>query len=102
MITQVTIMPSMFLSGIFFPVNNLPSWMEVLVKINPVTYAVAAIRAVGLEKELAASVTPTGAPSNVGVELFGHTLTTLESLGVLAAFGVLMFAVAIQSFRKQQ
>src|SRR5918995_5805823 len=28
MIAQLTIMPSMFLSVIFFPVNNLPSWME--------------------------------------------------------------------------
>ena len=101
MITQVTIMPSMFLAGIFFPVNNLPSWMEVLVKINPVTYAVAAIRAIGLGEELKSSAVP-GTPSTVAVELFGHSLTTLESLGVLCIFGVLMFAIAIQSFRKQQ
>jgi ABC-2 type transport system permease protein len=100
MITQVTIMPSMFLAGIFFPVNNLPSWMEVLVKINPVTYAVAAIRAIGLDEELSGTATP-GAASTVGVELFGHTLSTLESLGVLCAFGVLVFTIAIQSFRKQ-
>ena len=102
MITQVTIMPSMFLAGIFFPVNNLPSWMEVLVKINPVTYAVAAIRAIGLDKDLANAVAVPGAQSTVSVELFGHTMSTLESLGVLGAFGVLMFAIAIQSFRKQQ
>ena len=102
MITQVTIMPSMFLAGIFFPVNNLPSWMEFLVKINPVTYAVAAVRAIGLDKELSAAAAPPGTESTVAVELFGHTLTTLESLGVLCAFGVVMFAIAIQSFRKQQ
>jgi ABC-2 type transport system permease protein len=100
MITQVTIMPSMFLAGIFFPVNNLPGWMEVLVKLNPLTYAVAAIRAIGLDEELSAVATP-GAQSTVGVELFGHTLSTLESLGVLCAFGVVVFAIAIQSFRKQ-
>jgi ABC-2 type transport system permease protein len=97
MISQVTIMPSMFLSGIFFPVNNLPGWMEVLVKINPVTYAVAPIREIGLDKELIA----TAGQSVVGVELFGHTLSILESLGIVAAFGVLMFTIAIQSFRKQ-
>ena len=97
MISQVTIMPSMFLSGIFFPVNNLPGWMEVLVKINPVTYAVAPIREIGLGEELTAT---TGA-SVVGVELFGHTLSALESLGIVAAFGVLVFTIAIQSFRKQ-
>jgi ABC-2 type transport system permease protein len=101
MITQVTIMPSMFLAGIFFPVNNLPSWMEVLVKLNPLTYAVAAIRAIGLDEELSAAASP-GRQSTVNVELFGHTLSTLESLGVLGVFGVLVFAIAIQSFRKQQ
>ena len=65
MITQITIMPSMFLAGIFFPVNNLPAWMEVLVKLNPLTYAVAAIRAIGLNEELSApSPTPgAAAPS---------------------------------------
>jgi ABC-2 type transport system permease protein len=101
MISQVTIMPSMFLSGIFFPVNNVPGWMEVLVKINPVTYAVAPIRAIGLDKELTGLGAAPGASSVVSVELFNHTVTTLESLGILAAFGVVMFAVAIQSFRKQ-
>jgi hypothetical protein len=43
-----------------------------------------------------------GAQSSVNVELFGHTLNTLESLGILCVFGVLMFSIAIQSFRKQQ
>jgi ABC-2 type transport system permease protein len=97
MITQVTIMPSMFLSGIFFPVNNLPGWMEVLVKINPVTYAVAPIREVGLDDKLI----ETAGQSVVAVDLFGHSLSALESLGIVAAFGVLMFTIAIQSFRKQ-
>jgi ABC-2 type transport system permease protein len=101
MISQVTIMPSMFLSGIFFPVNNVPGWMQVLVKINPVTYAVAPIRAIGLNKEITAAATPAGTSPAVGVEVFGHVLSTMESLGIMCAFGVLMFAIAIQSFRKQ-
>jgi len=97
MITQVTIMPAMFLSGIFFPVNDLPGWMEVLVKLNPVTYAVAPIREVALDQELV----QTAGQSAVAVELFGHTLSAIESLAIVAAFGVVMFAIAIQSFRKQ-
>jgi ABC-2 type transport system permease protein len=102
MITQVTVMPAMFLAGIFFPVNNLPAWMEVLVKINPVTYAVAAVRAIGLDEELQGAAAAPGSDSLVAVDLLGHTLTTLESLAVLCAFGVVVFAAAIQSFRRQQ
>jgi ABC-2 type transport system permease protein len=98
MIAQLTIMPSMFLSGIFFPVNNLPGWMEVLVKLNPVTYAVAPIRAIALDNEL---VVPAGQNPVVGIELFGHVLSTAECLAILVAFGVLMTSLAIQSFRKQ-
>jgi ABC-2 type transport system permease protein len=98
MIAQLTIMPSMFLSGIFFPVNNLPGWMEVLVKLNPVTYAVAPIRAIALDNEL---VVPAGQNPVVGIELFGHVLSTAECLMILVAFGVLMTSIAIQSFRKQ-
>jgi ABC-2 type transport system permease protein len=98
MVTQLTIMPSMFLSGIFFPVNNLPGWMEVLVKINPVTYAVAPIRRIALDSEL---VTSGGQGGVVNIELFGHVLSTFESLGVLAAFGVVMLSLAIYSFRNR-
>lgn len=94
MVSNLTIMPAMFLSGIFFPVNNVPTWMEVLVKLNPVTYAVAPIRSVALQD--------TGgdfAMQVAGVELFGRTITTMESLALLLVFGVLILSVAVLSFR---
>ena len=74
--------------------------MEVLVKINPVTYAVAPIRAIGLDEELT-NAGAAGSDSVIGVEVFGHVLSTLESLAILMAFCVLIFSVAIQSFRKR-
>jgi len=43
-IVQIIIMPLIFLSGVFFPVNNVPPWLEVISKINPLTYGVDAIR----------------------------------------------------------
>ena len=54
MLSQVVIMPAMFLSGIFFPINNVPLWMDVIVKLNPVTYAVAPIREIALSEQLKA------------------------------------------------
>ena len=100
MVSQLTIMPTMFLSGIFFPVNNVPGWMEVLVKVNPVTYAVAPVRAIALGDQLSSS--PGGASAVVNVDVLGHTLSTVESLAILAAFGALILTVAVQSFQRRQ
>jgi len=100
MVTQMTIMPTMFLSGIMFPINNIPTWLEVIAKLNPVTYAVAPLRATAL-----GNVVQEGAPSAfsvTNVELFGHTLSTAESLAVVFAFGVFILLFAIQSFRKAE
>ncbi|MGD0717783.1 MAG: ABC transporter permease [Halobacteriota archaeon] len=37
-------LPLSFLSGALFPVTSLPGWMKALVDINPLTYAVDALR----------------------------------------------------------
>lgn len=98
MLSQVAIFPAMFLSGIFFPINNVPAWMDVLVKINPVTYAVAPIREIALSEQLAAI--PADAPFQIThVDWFGYTLSTWEELGVVVAFGAVMLAIAIRAIR---
>ena len=38
MVSNFMVMPMFFLSGALFPLGNLPSWLEVLTRINPVTY----------------------------------------------------------------
>jgi len=38
------IMPMFFLSGALFPMDKIPSWMSPLIKINPLTYGVDALR----------------------------------------------------------
>jgi ABC-2 type transport system permease protein len=43
--SQLIIMPMMFLSGALFPMANLPGWLAVLTKINPLTYVVQPMRA---------------------------------------------------------
>jgi ABC-2 type transport system permease protein len=96
MVTQMTVMPAMFLSGIFFPVNNVPVFLEVLAKINPVTYAVAPIRRVALGDQL---TTAAGEDTVVNVTLFGHVLSTPESLAIVIAFGAVMLMIAIRSFQ---
>ena len=91
-IVQLIIFPLIFLSGVFFPVNNVPVWMEVISKINPLTYGVDAIRQLFLGEEIA----------SVGVTIFGHTMTIVEDVLVVVVFGILLLSIAVWSFSKQE
>ena len=42
---QMVIMPMFFLSGALFPVANLPTWLAILNRLDPLTYAVEPMRA---------------------------------------------------------
>jgi ABC-2 type transport system permease protein len=44
MINNFLLLPIFVLSGAFFPINNLPKWMGVLVHIDPLAYGVDAMR----------------------------------------------------------
>jgi ABC-2 type transport system permease protein len=90
---QMLMFPMIFLSGVFFPVQGLPAWMNVLVKINPATYGIDPIRRV---------VLGASADSSLGVNLFGHTMSIWEDVGVVAVFGVTMILLAMWSFGSQE
>jgi len=104
MIIQVIVFPLMFLSGIFFPVNNVPAWMMVISKVNPVTYGVDAVRQILLGKELAALSAVSSqsqASSPIGVSVFGHTMTTAQDILVIVGIGAILLSLAIWAFNKQ-
>jgi ABC-2 type transport system permease protein len=90
---QMLMFPMVFLSGAFFPLQGLPQWMNVLVKVNPATYGIAPIRQVVL------GATPDAV---YGVSLFGYTLTLWNEIAILAAFGAVMIILAIWSFGRQE
>jgi len=92
-VIQLIIMPLIFLAGIFYPVNDVPVWMEVISKVNPLTYGVDAIRQVFLGSEGAATI---------GVTVFGHTMTILEDILVVAAFGAILLVLSVWSFSRQE
>ena len=39
-VMQVLLLPLAFLSGSLYPLTDLPTWMSILVRLNPITYAV--------------------------------------------------------------
>lgn len=89
-VMQLVIFPMMFLSGIFFPISGVATWLEVLSKLNPVTYGIDAIRQVVLGTEVA------------GVTVFGHTMGIVDSAIVVAMVGVVFLTTAIWVFNKQE
>ncbi|HEY82196.1 MAG TPA: ABC transporter permease [Dehalococcoidia bacterium] len=90
---QMLMFPMVFLSGAFFPVQGLPTWMNVLVKVNPATYGITPIRQVVLGAD----------PSSpYAISLFGQTLTIWNEVAMLAIFGITMILLAIWSFGNQE
>lgn len=102
MIMQFLLMPMIFLSGALFPMRDLPAWMDVLVKINPVTYAVDPLRQVvfeaqGLPKAMLALLPQFG----LGVSVFNHAMTLRDDVLVISLFGTVMITVAVWLFSLQ-
>jgi ABC-2 type transport system permease protein len=90
---QMLMFPMVFLSGVFFPLQGLPAWMSVLVKLNPATYGIAPIRQVML------GASP---DSPFAINVLGHTMSLWDNITVLAVFGVIMTLLAMWSFGNQE
>ena len=88
---QILIFPLIFLAGVFFPVNAVPLWMEVISKINPLTYGVDAIRQLFL-----------GSNVGLGVAVFGHTMTIVEEVIVVGGLSAILLGGAIVAFNRQE
>jgi ABC-2 type transport system permease protein len=43
-IMNLLLMPMWLLSGSFFPASGAPAWIQAIIKANPLTYGVAAVR----------------------------------------------------------
>jgi ABC-2 type transport system permease protein len=80
MLMMTLMFPMMFLSGVFFPIQQMPWYMQDISKILPLTYASDALRKV--------MVLGAGIPQ-ISTDLI-----------VLIVFGVVMIAIAVPVFRK--
>ena len=92
-VMQMLMFPMMFLSGVFFPVEGLPAWMNVLVKINPATYGIAPIRQ---------AVLGAAPDSPFSISVLGHTMSLWDNVAVMAVFGIAMTLLAVWSFGSQE
>ncbi|MFA6000595.1 MAG: ABC transporter permease [Thermoleophilia bacterium] len=82
MIMNFIMMPMFFLSGAMFPLANAPTWMDILSKLDPLTYGVDALRSIML----------TDVPSR-------YSFTT--DIALIVLISAVMLTVAISAFSRQ-
>lgn len=52
LLMQLLIFPMFFLSGAFFPLANVPTWMKIISAVNPLSYGVDALREIMLRSQV--------------------------------------------------
>lgn len=73
-------LPLLFMSNAFVPLDAMPSWMRVVARINPLTYAIEAMRILVIE---------------------GWSGRIVSSLGILTVAAGVCLAVGTREFRRQ-
>jgi ABC-2 type transport system permease protein len=82
--------------------RGLPSWMNFLVKVNPVTYAIDPLRQIVFQAQGLPDLVLKMLPqAGLGVSLFGHAMTAQQDILIIIAFGALSTALAVWMFNIQ-
>jgi ABC-2 type transport system permease protein len=99
-LNMLLIMPMYFLSGSLFPSRNLPTWLTVLNRIDPLTYAVDPLRRLVFDHlQVSASIR---GRLDAGVSWNGWHVPTLLEVGVVAVMGAIMLSIAIFAFSRSE
>jgi ABC-2 type transport system permease protein len=95
---QVLLLPLSFLSGALYPLSNLPTWLSIVVRLNPLTYAVHPVRtAVFDHLDMPPDVRARLAPD---ITWAGWAVPTWLQLVLVASMGMALMAVAVRQFQK--
>ncbi|HAM03405.1 MAG TPA: ABC transporter, partial [Acidimicrobiaceae bacterium] len=99
-VMQFVVLPLFFLSGALFPLHSLPTWLNVLTRLDPLAYIVDPMRrAVFAHVHTTPVVAKVfGAPMTWG----SWRLPVGVDLGIVAAFALLMLALAIVAFSRTE
>jgi ABC-2 type transport system permease protein len=95
-VMQMIVMPMFFLAGALYPVGNLPGWLTVLNRIDPLTYAVDPMRRLVFDHlDVSAAAHKALAP---GVSWWGWHVPAVLEAGVVLVLGLVMLGIAIWEF----
>ncbi len=81
LLTFLTMFPSIFLAGFFFPIEAMPGWLQVVTYIIPLRYMLVVIRGIILK--------------GVGLQILRQEVIAL------IIFGVAIMLLAAARFRKK-
>lgn len=95
-IMNFLLMPMFFLSGAMFPLSGLPSWMDKLVKLDPLTYGVDAIRGAILGHQEA--INPMTGKVFLKIPIYSLT----HDVSIVALFGAVMIILAVWQFNRAE
>jgi len=93
-VMQMVLMPLFFISGAMFPLQGLPPWLEVLTRLDPITYAVDLLRRTVF--------THLGMINVPGVTWGGWTVPITVELGLLGVFAIVALGGAVVAFDKSE
>ncbi|MFT4050102.1 MAG: ABC transporter permease [Solirubrobacterales bacterium] len=98
-VMQMIVMPMFFISGALYPVNDLPTWLTILNRFDPVTYAVDPMRKLVFNH---IDNIPPQLANTTGVTWFGWNVPTALEVMIVAGLGLLMLAIAIWEFKSAE
>lgn len=96
MVIQILLFPMLFLSGAMFPLNGLPLWMDIIVKINPLTYSVDMFKEIILQPETMSA--PLRQAMGLDLKVFDHIITFTEEVIVVGVIGAIFVVFATMKF----
>jgi ABC-2 type transport system permease protein len=99
-VMQMFVMPLFFVSGAFFPVSGLPTWLGVLNRVDPLTYAVDPMRRLVFgQLEISDAARRT---LDAGITWWGWHLPPVFEAAMVLLLGLAMMAVAIWRFSRTE
>ena len=100
MVVQILIFPMLFLSGALFPLSGMPGWMNVIVKINPLTYSVDMFKKIILQPDKMAPALREA--MGLDLTIFNHVITFSQEIIVVAVVSIIFVTLATIKFTKSE
>jgi ABC-2 type transport system permease protein len=97
-LVQLIITPLMFLSGALFPLGGLPGWLSVLVRLNPMTYAVEPLRSAVFDRLHVDAATR--AALDPGLHWGQWQVPVPVQVGLVAAVSAALLGLAVALFAR--
>ena len=95
-VMQMIVTPMFFISGALFPVAGLATWLAILNRLDPLTYAVDPMRRAVFSH---LDISPAAQHAlNSGVTWFGWRVPTLVEAAMIVLLGLVMLGIAIWEF----